>query len=68
MDIVQIRRITKSIDNRLDFFLVLGYNRKPHIVFVTADVIVRNRRDFIHDRSKLFHRSLRMRFCRKIKR
>ena len=66
MNIMQISFCTNAVHNGLDCGFVFGNDRKPNIIFVTTDVIVRNCRFVIHDGSKLFHRCLRMMFCRKI--
>lgn len=58
MHIVQIRSGAKPFDNRTNFTFGLRDDGKPHIVFVGAHIVVRNRRDpvdcsceFIHIRN-----------------
>ncbi len=55
MHIVQIRSGAKPLDNRTNFTFGLRDDGKPHIVFVTAYVIVRNRRNPVDYSCEFIH-------------
>ena len=47
MHVVQVRACAKAVHNLADFIFGLGDDGKPHVVFVGADVVMRNGRDFV---------------------
>jgi len=55
MHVVQIRSGAKPLDNRTNFPFGLRDDGKPHVVFVAAHVVVRNRGNLVDRRRKLVY-------------